>query len=155
MIFTIALWLHLVAAVIWVGGMLFLVTVLRPAVMGNKKERCGGLQEMPGFLNTIHNRFRAIVGIMIGLLIVTGLINLSRYMPALSAGVAVPAIIVLFIKLILALGLFAIYAINVFASRKAQAAHCIDNPTPQKMKFQLLAIIMAVGILFCSAWLRG
>lgn len=155
MIFTIALWVHLVAAVIWIGGMLFLVTVLRPVVMGSKKEGCGGLQEMPAFLNTIHSRFRGIVGLMIGFLIITGFINLSRYMPALSAGVAAPAIIVLFIKLILAAGLFAIYTVNVLASRKAQAAHCIDNPTPQKMRFQLLAIIMAVGILFCSVWLRG
>ena len=155
MIFTIALWLHLVAAVIWVGGMLFLVAVLRPAVMGTQKESCGSLQERAELFRQIHSRFRAIIGVMIALLIITGLINLSRYTPAIFAGIATQSIIILWIKLILAVGLFTIYIVNVLYSRKAQASHCIDNPTPQKMKFQLAAIVMAMGILFCSAWLRG
>lgn len=155
MIFTIALWLHLIAAVVWVGGMLFLIAVLRPAIMGSQKESCGSLQERAGLLNIIHSRFRAIVGIMIGVLIITGMINLSRYTPAISAGIVTPTILVLCIKLILAVGLFTIYAINVLSSRKAQTSHCIDNPTPQKMKFQRAAIITAIAILFCSALLRG
>ena len=155
MIFTIALWLHLVAAVIWVGGMLFLVAVLRPAVMGRQKESCGSLQERAELFRQIHSRFRAIIGVMIALLITTGLINLSRYTPAIFAGIATQSIIILWIKLILAVGLFTIYIVNVLYSRKAQASHCIDNPTPQKMKFQLAAIVMAMGILFCSAWIRG
>ena len=76
-------------------------------------------------------------------------------MPAILAGVATQSIIILWVKLILAVGLFTIYIVNVLYSRKAQASHCIDNPTPQKMKFQLAAIVMAMGILFCSAWIRG
>ena len=155
MISTIALWIHLLAAVIWVGGMLFLVTVLRPVIIGSKGSACSNLQERAELLKNIHSRFRIIVGIMIGILIITGAINISRYLPALSAGITTPAIIVLWIKLFLAIGLIAIYTVNVISSKKAQAAHCIDNPTPQKMKFQLAAIITAVGILFCSAWVRG
>lgn len=155
MVFTIALWLHLLAAVIWVGGMLFLVAVLRPIIMGAKKESCSPAHGRAELINNIHSRFRTLVGIMIGVLIITGSINLSRYMPALSAGIVTPAIIALWIKLVLAIGLFTIYTVNVLASRKTQAQHCIDNPTPQKMKFQLAAIIMAVGILFCSTLLRA
>lgn len=155
MISTIALWIHLLAAVIWVGGMLFLVTVLRPVITGSKGSACSNLQERAELLKNIHSRFRTIVGIMIGILIITGAINISRYLPVLSTGITTPQIIVLWIKLFLVIGLFAIYTVNVISSKKAQAAHCIDNPTPQKMKFQLAAIVMAVGILFCSALLRG
>ncbi|HAG50772.1 MAG: hypothetical protein A2X87_01570 [Deltaproteobacteria bacterium GWC2_42_51] len=155
MIFTITLWLHLIAAVIWIGGMLFLVTVLRPVIMSTKKESCGPVQETAELISKIHSRFRTIVGVMIGILIITGLININRYMPAISAGITTPPIIALWIKLFLAIGLFTIYTVNVLSSRKIQASHCIDNPTPQKMKFQMAAVVMAVGILFCSALLRG
>lgn len=155
MIFTFALWFHLVAAVIWVGGMLFLVTVLKPAVMGSQEKSSNNLHERAELLNYIHKRFRTIVGVMVGVLVATGLINLSRYTALFYSGIVSTVTIILGIKIVLALMLFTIYIVNVLSSKKAQAQHCIDKPTPQKMKFQMAAIIIAIAILFCSAWLRG
>src|SRR3989337_1547508 len=124
MISTIALWIHLLAAVIWVGGMLFLVTVLRPVITGSKGSACSNLQGRAELLKNIHSRFRTIVGIMIGILIITGAINISRYLPALSAGIATPAIIVLWIKLFLVIGLFAIYTVNVIQGLCGYSCPC-------------------------------
>ncbi|ODS32805.1 MAG: hypothetical protein SCARUB_02062 [Candidatus Scalindua rubra] len=103
-------WFHLSAAALLVGGMVFLVVVLRP-VLG-KNSSVSGIGTLA---NDVHGRFRIYVGILIGVLIVTGILNsigsiMSIAETSLSSGYKT----VIRIKVILAFCLFIIYGVNVF-----------------------------------------
>ena len=90
-------WIHALAAVAWVGGGLFYLLVLRPAVRDAGRdtvEAIGGLGE----------QFRQLVNVAIGVLLVTGVVlTLSRLT---SDYVGAPYIVVLIIKIVLALYMF-------------------------------------------------
>lgn len=73
MFFLIVVWFHVLAAVAWIGGMMFLSLVLVPAVRkGN-----GSPEFMPIF-RSIARRFRIVVWLAIGILLSTGPILLYR-----------------------------------------------------------------------------
>ncbi len=59
-------WLHLVSAAAWIGGSLFYLLVLRPAV--------GRSAEPSGVLTAAATEFRALVNASIAILVATGLI---------------------------------------------------------------------------------
>jgi uncharacterized membrane protein len=65
------MWIHLVAAMTWVGGMLFVWLVLRPARSGLPSQS-GGLQ----ILQHIERRFRTVRWASLLTLLVTGIYNL-------------------------------------------------------------------------------
>ena len=66
-------WFHLSAAALLVGGMIFLVAILRP-VLG----RSSSVSGIGTFANDVHERFRIYVGILVGyLLLLESLIRLT------------------------------------------------------------------------------
>lgn len=72
-------WIHLLAAVVWIGGMVFLSVVLVPVL------RRGGLFAQYAMLfRTVAYRFRALVWGAMGILSATGLV--------LAAGRSIPVI---------------------------------------------------------------
>jgi len=66
-----SVWLHIVAATTWVGGMLFLTLVVVPWLRG--PGRATGI----ALLRDTGRRFRSIAWICFGVILVTGLFNLS------------------------------------------------------------------------------
>ena len=74
MLYRISVWVHIVAACFWVGGILFFAVVLVPV-----------LRKLPGpssveFVRAIGTRFRVAGWWSVALLVATGLVNLlSRY----------------------------------------------------------------------------
>jgi copper resistance protein D len=70
-LYLLSVWIHVIAATIWVGGMLFLTLVVVPWLRG--PGRATGL----AFLRESGRRFRHIAWICFALLIVTGAFNLS------------------------------------------------------------------------------
>ncbi len=67
----LVMWVHLVAAITWIGGMLFVALVLRPALR----------QQLPppqavGLLRLAEDRFRSIRWISLLILLGTGVFNL-------------------------------------------------------------------------------
>ena len=62
-------WVHVVAAVVWVGGSLFYLLVLRPAMSGSN-----GGDTRERFEMTINRGFRDVVDVAIIALIVTGVV---------------------------------------------------------------------------------
>lgn len=94
-------WIHALAAVAWVGGGIFYVLVLRPAL-----NRAGG--ETSAAMGAIGIEFRGLVNTAIGVLLLTGVIlSVSR----LTAGtVTIPYVAVLAAKIGLALYMF--YAVR-------------------------------------------
>ncbi|MBI2172116.1 MAG: CopD family protein [Chloroflexi bacterium] len=89
-------WLHLLGAVAWVGGSIFILAVLRPTLQGSSQEAA--------FSRTTGREFRNLVDVAVSVLLVTGVIlSVSR----LTSGHATVAYgFVLGLKIILALGMF-------------------------------------------------
>ena len=70
-------WIHLLAAVVWVGGMVFLSVVLVPVL-----KRDGGFARHAALFRTAAYRFRTLVWGAMGILVATG--------SALAIGRAIP-----------------------------------------------------------------
>lgn len=71
-LYLVSVWLHIVAAMAWVGGMLFLVTVLVPLL------RTPAMRPQAAELfNALGRRFRIVGWVAIGTLVVTGLFNVT------------------------------------------------------------------------------
>lgn len=69
----LALGFHLLAAIVWIGGMLFLVLVLTPSLRSLDDP---GLRSR--IVRLVGRRFRTVGWIAIGVLIVTGILNVVR-----------------------------------------------------------------------------
>ena len=73
-------WIHLLAAVVWVGGMVFLSVVLVPVL-----KQDGGFARHVALFRTIAYRFRAVVWGAMGILVVTGsLMAAGRSIPLME-----------------------------------------------------------------------
>jgi putative copper resistance protein D len=70
-------WIHLLAAMVWIGGMVFLSVVLVPVL-----KRDGAFAQYALLFRTIAYRFRAVVWGAMGILVATGL--------TLAAGRSIP-----------------------------------------------------------------
>lgn len=67
-----SVWIHIIAATIWIGGLFFLVLVVVPWLRGGG----AGAVDAGTFLRQTGERFRAVGWICFGLVFVTGLFNL-------------------------------------------------------------------------------
>ncbi len=146
-------WFHLSAAALLAGGMIFLVAILRP-VLG----RSSSVSGIGKFSNDIHDRFRIYVGILIIVLIITGIINsidsiISVAEASLSSGYKT----IIRIKVLLAICLFIIYGVNAFLIKEDKTEEdcsCLVKPPVYKKILQVLALVLVFVILFLAASLR-
>lgn len=69
-LYIFSVWLHILAATVWVGGMLFLVLVVVPWL------RAGPRPDAGAFLSQTGRRFRTVGWVCFGVLMATGLFNL-------------------------------------------------------------------------------
>lgn len=90
-------WFHLLAAVAWVGGGMFWLFVLRPAL-----ERSGTNGAVSR--RTIGEEFRGLVNTAIGVLLVTGIVLSATRLT--DPSVTTPYVAVLVVKIVLALYMF-------------------------------------------------
>ena len=65
-------WLHLLSAVVWIGGLAFLVLAVTP---GLKSVRAQGIYVKP-ICDTFYKQYRKVVGILLLVILFTGGINL-------------------------------------------------------------------------------
>jgi putative copper resistance protein D len=71
LIYLIFTWIHMLAAMAWIGGMLFLTLVLVP-VLRKKGDRA----LMVDLIRTTGNRFKSLGWTLLGILTATGLVNM-------------------------------------------------------------------------------
>ncbi len=69
-LYLVSVWLHIIAATVWVGGMLFLVLVVVPWL------RRGGRVDAATFLRETGTRFRNVAWVCFLIVLVTGSFNL-------------------------------------------------------------------------------
>src|SRR5713101_8707666 len=160
------LWLHLLAAIIWIGGLVFQVLVVFPTLT-----RVAPTAERVRLALSLEARFRVIVWPAVGMVLFTGLANLMNvwYATVVTAGSISPTFVpVLSVKLAIVLGMIALQAVQqlLIQPRRVAALHgwpagVQDLPLPL-LKWQRLALLLysalvglASGAVFCAVLLRG
>ena len=162
----VILWLHLLAVIAWMGGLVFQVLVVFP-VLGR-----GALAaERLRFSLGLEARFRTIMWPAVGLGLFTGLVNLMNVWHATSVaeGTLAPMFApVLSVKLLLVLAMLALQAVQQFLVQPRRLATLgVLSPGGQELplaflKWQRLALVLyivllglAVAVVWCAVLLRG
>jgi putative copper export protein len=160
------LWLHLLAAMTWIGGLVFQVLVVFPTLAWAAPNG-----ERLRFALSLEARFRVILWPAVGLALFTGLVNLMNvwYATVVTAGSISPTFVSLLrVKLGLVVGMIAVQALIqllVYPRRVALlssiSASVQDMPQPLR-KWQWLALWLygmllglAGGVVWCAVLLRG
>jgi len=159
------LWLHLLAAIIWIGGLVFQVLVVFPTLAR------AATSERIRLALSLEARFRMLVWPAIGLVLFTGLVNLMHvwYATVVTAVSVSPTFIpVLSIKLSLVVGMIALQAVLqlLVQPRRMAALHAwpagVQDVPPPLRTGQRLALLLysalvglAAGVVLCAVLLRG
>src|SRR5215831_20719771 len=158
------LWLHLLAAIAWIGGLVFQVLVMFPTLA-----RAAPSAERLRFALSLEARFRGLVWPAVGMVLFTGLVNLMNvwYATVVTAGSISPTfMLVLSLKLSLVVGMIVLQAVQQFlvqprrvAALRTWPAGVRDMPLPLR-KWQRLALLLysalvglAGGVLLCAVLL--
>ncbi|MBI4338668.1 MAG: urate hydroxylase PuuD [Chloroflexi bacterium] len=137
----VARWLHLLAAVAWVGGSILFLTVLRPALSGASGEAT--LSGLAG------REFRNLVDVAITILLFTGVIlSVNR----LTSGHATVAYgVVLGLKIALAVGMF--YLVWFRGRRRTSGAGEAEpggGRVPRTFTANNLLLALGIAVLFLA-----
>jgi putative copper export protein len=160
------LWLHLLAAMIWIGGLVFQVLVVFPMLAW-----AAPTGERLRFALSLEARFRMILWPAIGLALFTGLVNLMNvwYATVVTARSIAPMFVpLLYVKLGLVVGMITVQAVQqllIYPRRVAAlsnvSAGAQDVPLPFR-QWQRLALLLygtllglAGGVVWCAVLLRG
>ncbi|MDA0748967.1 MAG: CopD family protein [bacterium] len=134
-------WVHLFAAALAVGGVVFLRFVLLPSVQDLQEA------ERKAFMDRVLKRFKVVLHASIGLLLLSGMYNML--VVAMHGGLTVAAYLhVLLTKVFLVLILFTIAILltvpgEAFAGMKAN-----------RKKWLAINTVLGAVVLFLSAYLR-
>ena len=160
------LWLHLLAAITWIGGLVFQLLVVFPTLA-----RAAPTAEQVRLALSLEARFRVLMWPAVGMVLFTGLVNLMNvwYATVVTAG-SIPStfVSVLSVKLCLVLGMIALQAVQQLlvqprriAALDGWPASVPDVPLPL-IKWQRLALLLysalvglASGVVFCAVLLQG
>jgi copper resistance protein D len=160
------LWLHLLAAMIWIGGLVFQVLVVFPTLAW-----ADPMGERLRFALSLEARFRVILWPAVGLALFTGLVNLMNvwYATVVTAGSISPTFIpLLSVKLSLVVGMIAVQAVQqlLIYPRRVAALRSVsvgmqNVPLPfrtwQRLALLLYSVLLGLagGAVFCAVLLRG
>jgi putative copper export protein len=160
------LWLHLLAVMTWIGGLVFQVLVVFPTLA-----RAAITGERLRFALSLEARFRVILWPAVGLALFTGLVNLMNvwYATVVTAGSIAPMFVpLLCVKLGLVVGMIAVQAVQqllIYPRRVAAlrdvSAGVQDVPlcfrTWQRLALLLYGTLvgLAGGVVWCAVLLRG
>jgi putative copper resistance protein D len=160
------LWLHLLAAVVWIGGLLFHLLVVVPTLTRVTSER-----ERLRLGLSLEARFRAVMWPAVGVVLLTGLYNVMNifYATAVAGGQVPSAFVqILGLKLLLVVLMIAVQSVQQFVIRPRRLALLGGIPAsaltlpPPLVKLQrvsqllyLLTVCLAAAVLWCALLLRG
>lgn len=151
-------WFHLLSAVIWIGGLAFLVMIVTPGL------RTAVPQDLvKPIADTFYRNFKRIIGIILVVILFTGGINL-HYVNQLmisqtGTGVANNAkyLTVFFIKLFLVLGVMTLFLYTVLFKTDVTSEETAEEKEEQlrePVPFQRAALWMGLFIILCAAALK-
>ena len=159
------LWLHLLAAMTWIGGLVFQLLVVFPTLV-----RAAPTGERIRFALSLEARFRVIVWPAVGMVLFTGLVNLMHvwYATVVTAGSISPTFVpVLSIKLSIVLAMIVLQAVQQLLVQPRRIAALrgwpagVQDVPPPLLKWQRLALLLysalvglAGGVVWCAVLLR-
>ena len=159
------LWLHLLAAMTWIGGLVFQVLVVFPTLA-----RAALTAEWLRFALSLEARFRVILWPAVGMALFTGLVNLMNvwYATVVTAGSISPRFVpLLSVKLGLVVGMITVQAVQqlLIYPRRVAALRDVytgvqEVPRPFRT-WQRLALLLygallglAGGVVLCAVLLH-
>lgn len=145
-------YLHLVSVAVWVGGLLMMLLLLRPALSPLSPSQRGQA------LQSVLSRFSALAALSVGLIISTGVYSSSMRLDSPSVVTTSTYGITLASKVILTLpllGLGLVHHLTLYPHHAAQLAAWLNMPKrwatlPQTLRLEGL---FAILVIFAAAWL--
>lgn len=151
-------WLHLLSAVVWIGGLAFLVMAVTPGL-----QTAVPREYIKPICDTFYKQYRKVVGMLLVVILFTGGINLHYVSEAMEMqtgfGLANNAkyLTVFFIKLTLVLGILTLYLYTVIFrieptgdEDEQEKEEQIAEPIP----FQKAGLWMGIFIILCAAAMK-
>jgi uncharacterized membrane protein len=151
-------WFHLVSAVIWIGGLAFLVMTVTPSLRAAVPR-----EFVKPITDTFYRHFKRILGIVLVVILFTGGINLhyvnQLMLSQTGTGVVNNAkyLTVFFIKLFLVLGVMTLFLYTVIFKTETTGEETAEEKEEQlrePVPFQRAALWMGLFIILCAAALK-
>jgi len=144
-------WFHLLSAVIWIGGLAFLVMAVTPGL-----RKAVTKEQIKPITDVFYQHYKRVAGTLLVILLFTGGINLHYVNQVLTSqtgsGVQNHAryLMVFFIKLILVLCLMTLFLYTViFKSDEDE-----DSETYEVIPYQRAALWIGFFIILCAAAMK-
>jgi putative copper export protein len=151
-------WFHLVSAVIWIGGLAFLVMAVTPGLKTAVPK-----EYIKPIADTFYRQYKRVVGVLLVVILFTGGINLHYVNQLLlsqtGGGIThhPKYLTIFFIKLLLVLGILTLFLYTVIfktdetgEETSEEKEENIQEPVP----FQRVALWMGLLIILCAAALK-
>ena len=151
-------WLHLLSAVIWIGGLAFLVMAVTPGLKTSvPKEFIKPISE------TFYKQYKRVVGVLLLVILFTGGINLHYVSQGMimQTGESVAHhpkyLTVFFIKLSLVLGILTIFLYTIIFKNEPTGQEDqeeLEEMAVEPVPFQQVALWLGVLIILCAATMK-
>ncbi len=151
-------WFHLMSAVIWVGGLAFLVMAVTPGL-----QKAVPKEFIKPIVDVFYKQYRRVVGVLLGVILFTGGVNFHYVNQILTSqtGLSVSNhpkyLTVFFIKLGLVLMIMTFYLYTVLFRTEATGEETEEDKEEHRIEpipFQRASLWMGVLIILCAAALK-
>lgn len=144
--------LHLLSAVIWVGGLSFLVMAVTPGL-----RKAVPKEHIKPITEAFYSHYKKIAGILLVVLLFTGGVNLHYVNQVITSQTGVGMqhhakyLIILCIKLLLVLGLLTLFLYTVIFKSDDETE---EDESYEAIPFQRAALWMGFFIILCAAAMK-
>ena len=151
-------WFHLVSAVIWIGGLAFMVMAVTPALRTAVPK-----EYVKPIADAFYLNYKRIIGVLLVVILFTGGINLHYVNKLVTSQTELGLqhhakyITVFFIKLFLVLGILTLFLYTVIFRTEATGEESEDEKEDllrEPIPFQRTALWMGLFIILCAAALK-
>jgi uncharacterized membrane protein len=146
-------WLHLLSAIIWIGGLAFLVMAVTPGL-----QKAVPKDQVKPITDIFYRHYKKVAGILLVVLLFTGGINLHYVNQVLvsQTGTSVQHhakyLMVFMIKLLLVLGLLTLFLYTVIFRSDDDVD---EEESYEVIPFQRAALWMGFFIVLCAAAMKN
>ena len=145
-------WFHLLSAVIWIGGLAFLVMAVTPGL-----QKAVAKEQIKPITDIFYQHYKKVAGILLVVLLFTGGINLHYVNQVLVSQTGswvqhhAKYLTVFFIKLSLVLALVTLFLYTVIFKSDDEAE---EGESYEAIPFQRAALWMGIFIILCAAAMK-
>ena len=151
-------WLHLLSAIVWIGGLAFLVMAVTPGLKtAVPKEYIRPISE------TFYQQYKKVVGILLVVILFTGGANLHYVSEGMvmqtgeSVAHHAKYLTVFFIKLFLVLGVLTIFLYTIIFKNEPTGQEDeeeLEEMVYEPVPFQRVALWMGIFIILCASAMK-